>query len=88
MKISTNNNKKLVLNNILIECDILDVSNQTNLLLNNLKIIFDKLQSEKAFIKTQVEKLKIENNQLTILNKTLKNKVNVLGDELQRKNLL
>ena len=67
---------------------IVDVSNQTNLLLNNLKIIVDKLQSEKASFKTQVEKLKIEKNQLVTSNRTLKNKVNMLEKELQRKTLL
>ena len=64
------------------------MSNQTNLLLNNLKIIVDKLQSEKATFKTQVEKLKIEKNQLVTSNKNLKNKVNMLEKELQRKTLL
>ena len=40
----------------------IDVSNQTNLLLNNLKLIVDKLQSEKAHFKTQVERLKMRRN--------------------------
>ena len=64
------------------------MSNQTNLLLNSLKIIVDKLQCEKASFKTQVEKLKIEKNQLVTSNKNLKNKVNLLEKELQRQTLL
>ena len=32
----------------------LDVSNQTNLLLSNLKLIVDNLQSEKTHLKNQV----------------------------------
>ena len=67
---------------------IVDVSNQTNLLLNNLKIIVDKLQSEKASFKTQVDKLKLENNQLVTSKKNIKNKVSMLEKELQRKTLL
>ena len=63
----------------------IDVSNQTNLLLNNLKLIVDKLQSEKAHFKTQVEKLEIEKKQLIISNKSLTNKVDMLEKYLQRK---
>ena len=63
----------------------LDVSNQTCLLLNNLKLIVDKLQSEKAHFKTQVEKLEIEKKQLIISNKSLTNKVDMLEKYLQRK---
>ena len=58
------------------------MSSQTNLLLNNLKLIVDKLQSEKAHFKTQVEKLKIEKKQLVISNKNLTNKINVLEKDL------
>ena len=67
---------------------ILDVSKQTNLLLNNLKVIVDKLQSEKSSFKTQVEKLKMEKNQLTISNRNLTKKVNLLEKELQKITLL
>ena len=63
----------------------IDVSNQTNLLLKNLKLIVDKLQSEKAYFKTQVEKLEIEKKQLVISNKSLTNKVDMLEKCLQRK---
>ena len=52
----------------------------------NLKSIVDKLQSEKAYFKTQVEKLKIEKNQLALLNKSLAIKVDSLQEELQKKN--
>ena len=54
----------------------------------NLKSIVDKLQSEKAYFKTQVEKLKNEKKQLVILNKSLTNKVDILEKDLQRKNSL
>ena len=63
----------------------LDVSNQTNLLLNNLKLIVDKIQSEKTNLKNQVEKLKIEKKQLISSNKNLTNKIDKLENDLQRK---
>ena len=52
----------------------------------NMKSIVDKLQSEKAFFKTQVDKLEIEMKKLVILNKNLKNKVVILEKDLQKKN--
>ena len=52
----------------------------------NLKSIVDKLQSEKAYFKTQVEKLKIEKNDLAVSNKSLAIKVDSLQEELQKKN--
>ena len=61
------------------------MSNQTDLLLMNLKSIINKLQSEKAYFKTQVEKLNIEKKQLIISNKNLFNKVNMLEKHLQTK---
>ena len=64
---------------------ILDVSNQTNLLLTNLKSIVDKLQSEKAYFKTQVEKHKFEKKQLIIINKNLTTKINIFEKDLQKK---
>ena len=78
------------MNSKLLKCNksILDVSNQTNLLLMNLKLIVDKLQSEKAHLKTQVEKLETEKNQLVISNQNFKNKVNMLEKELKRQTLL
>ena len=63
----------------------IDVPNQTNLLLNNLKLIVDKLQSEKAHFKIHVEKLKIEKKQLIISNKSPTSKVDMLEKHLQRK---
>ena len=60
------------------------MSNQTDLLLMNLKSIINKLQSEKAYFKTQVEKLKIEKKQLLTSNKNLTNKVKMLEKDLQR----
>ena len=63
----------------------LDVSNQTNLLLNNLKLIVDTIQSEKTILKHQVEKLKIEKKQLISSNKILSNKIEMLEKDLQRK---
>ena len=62
---------------------ILDVSNQTNLLLNNLKLIVDKLQSEKAYLKTQVEKLKTEKEQLVIPNYNLTNKISMFERDIK-----
>ena len=62
---------------------ILDVSNQTNLLLNNLKLIVDKLQSEKAYLKTQVEKVKTEKEQLIISNYNLTNKISMFERDIK-----
>ena len=68
---------------------ILDVSNQANLLLVNLKEIIEKLQAERIFFKTQVEKkLQIEKKQLIRSNKNLSNKVNLLKKDLQRNDSL
>ena len=62
-----------------------DVSNQASVLLINLKEIINKLQSEKNYFKTQVVKLKVENKQLTISNKNLTTKVNMLEKLLKNK---
>ena len=64
------------------------MSNKANVLLTILKEMLDKLQSEKAFFKTQVEKLTIEKKQLAISNKNLRNKVNMLEKDLKIKALL
>ena len=53
--------------------------------MGNLKEIIKKLQSEKNYFKTQVEKLKIERKQLIISNKNLSNEVSCLQDDLKRK---
>ena len=60
------------------------MSIQADLLLTNLRSIIDKLQFEKDYFKTQVEKLKIEKNKLLILNKNLTNKMTVLEESLQK----
>ena len=64
---------------------VLDVSNQANLLLVNLKEIIDNLQTEKNYFKNQVEKLQIEKKQLIISNKDFSNKLNFLKEDLKRK---
>ena len=56
------------------------MSIQADLLLTNLRSIIDKLQFEKDYFKTQVEKLKIEKNKLLILNKNLTNKMTILEE--------
>ena len=53
--------------------------------MTNLKSIVDNLQSEKAYFKTQVKKLKFEKKQLIIINKNLINKINILEKDLQKK---
>ena len=56
----------------------IDESNQANILLFNLKEVIDKLQAERNYFKTQVEKLQFEKKQLIISNKNLSNKVDCL----------
>ena len=62
---------------------ITDVSNQANLLLNNLKEVIDNLQAERNYFKTQVEKLKKEKQQLSISNQNMSKKVKCLEEELK-----
>ena len=64
-----------------------DVTNQANFLFANLKEIIEKLQKEKNYLITQVEKLQIEKSQIAISNKSLINKVELLQIELRRKTL-
>ena len=65
------------------------MSNQANVLLINLKQLVDKLQSQKAHLKTQVKKLTVEKKNLINLNKSLTNKVvGMLEKDLQRKVIL
>ena len=66
----------------------LDISNQANLLLVNLKEIIEKLQSDNFYFQTQVENLQIENKQLTISNKKLVNEVNGLKENLKVKKIV
>ena len=65
-----------------------DVSNQTNVLLLNLKEIVEKLQAERNYFKTQVENLQFERKQLIISNKNLSNKVDCLEEKLKTKFIL
>ena len=62
-----------------------DVSNQTNVLLLNLKEIVEKLQAERNYLKTQVENLQFEKKQLIVSNKNLSNKVDCLEEKLKTK---
>ena len=50
-----------------------------------MKLIVDKIQSEKTHLKNQVEKLIIEKKQLISSNKKLTNKIDMLEKDLQRK---
>ena len=61
------------------------MSNQASSIIKNLKQLIDKLQSEKSYFITQVEKLKMEKKQLTFSNKSLTIKINMLQKDLQRK---
>ena len=63
---------------------VTDVSNQANLLLVNLKEVIGKLQAERNYFKTQVEKLLIEKQQLVVLNQNMSKKVKYLKEELKR----
>ena len=63
-----------------------DISNQTNLLLTNLKEIIDKLQAKNISFQNQVKKLTIEKKQLIILNNKLSIEVNCLNEILKSKN--
>ena len=54
---------------------VTDISNQADLLLVNLEDVIGKLQAERNYFKTQVEKLQIENKQLFISNQKLKKKL-------------
>ena len=51
----------------------------------SFKQLVDKLQSEKNYFQTQVEKLKIEKKKLTKLNEVLTNKITMLENGFQRK---
>ena len=50
---------------------VTDVSNQADLLLVNLKEVIGKLQAERNYLKTQVEKLQIEKQQLVVINQNM-----------------
>ena len=53
-----------------------------------MKQLVEKLQSEKTYFKTQVEKLTVEKKHLLNSNKNLTNKVGMLEKDLQGKNSL
>ena len=58
---------------------------KANLLLFNLEEVVVKLQSERNFFKTQVEKLQIENKKLFVSNKNLSVEVKYLREKLKIK---
>ena len=58
------------------------------MLLVNLKEIVEKLQYEKTYYKTKVEKLQIEKQQLIDLNSSLSNKINCLKEKLKLESTL
>ena len=66
----------------------LDISNQANLHLVNLKEIIEKLQSDNFYFQTKVESLQIENKQLTKSNRNLFNEVNNLKEKLKTKKVV
>ena len=61
----------------------LDISNQANLLLTNLKVLVDNLQAKTTYFQTQVDKLQIEKKQLIISNKKLSNKLYSFEKEIK-----
>ena len=67
---------------------VTDVSNQANLLLVNLKEVIGKLQAERNYFKTQVEKLQIEKQKLFVSNQKMSKKVKCLEEELKTTNTL
>ena len=62
---------------------VTDVSNQADLLLVNLKEVIGKLQAERNYFKTQVEKLQIEKQQLIVINQNMSKKLKCLEEELK-----
>ena len=60
-----------------------DVSNQADLLFINLKEVIGKLQAERTYFKTQVEKLRSEKQQLVISNQNMSNKLVCVEEELK-----
>ena len=65
---------------IILNLFFFDSLNQANILLINLKEIIENLQSEINHLKTQVEKLQFEKQQLFISNKYLSNKRDFLEE--------
>ena len=71
---------------MIIDYNFVDVTSQASLLLVNLKEIIANLQTEKVYLKSQVEKLQVRKKQLVISNKSLSYKVFCL-EETYDKNL-
>ena len=61
----------------------LDVLNQANLLLINVKEIIEDLQAKNIQLQNQVKKLTIENKQLIISNQSLTSEVKLLKERLE-----
>ena len=61
----------------------LDVLNQANLLLINIKEIIEDLQAKNIQLQNQVKKLTIENKQLIISNQSLTSEVKLLKERLE-----
>ena len=64
------------------------MSNEATVLLNNVKEIIEIKQFEKAYFKTQKDKLEIVKKQLIVINRNLTNKINMLEKNRQRKKSL
>ena len=60
-----------------------DVSNQADLLFINLKEVIGKLQAERSYFKTKVEKLQMEKQQLFVSNQSLSKRVVCLEEKLK-----
>ena len=54
-------------------------------MLTNLKEVIDKLQKQNKFFQIKVRELKVEKEQLAILNKNLLNKVDSLEEKIKQK---
>ena len=55
-------------------------------MLSNLKEIIENLQTQNVYFKSQMEKLQVENKNLTVSNISLTNKVKRLEGKVQSKN--
>ena len=58
---------------------------KADLLLTNLKEVIDKLQKQNKFFQIKVKELKVEKEQLVILNKNLLDKVDFLEENVKQK---
>ena len=55
-------------------------------MLSNLKEIIENLQTQNVYFKSQMEKLQVENKNLTVSNISLTNKVKRLEGKVQSQN--